>query len=111
NTTNRQQVHGASRPPPAQWPYKPPVGNPAARPRPFDLRILHVALSRSEFGLVHWARNKRLYRPGDLNAFTRRALLESVGKLLAEIGARGGKIPPGVAKDYDTWKSKLNNEL
>ena len=46
-------------------------------------------------------------RPPSLDEFVRLALFNAVRERITLIASGGGKIPPGVAKDYENWKANL----
>ena len=49
----------------------------------------------------------RRQNDGGITAFARWAVFESVRHVITEVAAAGGNIPPGVAKEYEEWKSKV----
>jgi len=75
-------------------------------------RVLKLTLSQEEFGVLNWAQRMAtggahgVARPTGLAPFARRALFEAVRRVIAEVANQGGRIPPGVAKDYETWKNE-----
>jgi len=86
---------------------------PTLNPQPSTTdRNLKLTLSQGEFGVLNWAQRMAtggahgVSRPTGLAPFARRALFEAVRRVIAEVANQGGRIPPGVAKDYETWKNE-----
>lgn len=62
-----------------------------------------LPLTREEFGLLVWAQRRSGARRMPL--FVRQALCEAIGRVLSSVAAHGGKIPAGVAKEYEQFKT------
>lgn len=75
------------------------------------MQRLRVPLSHSEMCLVRWTALRsgvgKFRRATPLDEFGRRALFNAVRERITLIASGGGKIPPGVAKDYENWKANL----
>ena len=76
-----------------------------------NTRTLHIPISDAQFGLLIWASNRCRRKkaggkipPMSLAEFGERAVFELVQEIISEVAIHGGKIPAGVAKDYEGWK-------